>query len=383
MESHIWFLNELREDLLEAAWRESVRPERKRRRRMGLRSWSRRRIIGLAVAVVLVASAGTGYLAMGRTGRYRSAAKSVTLNPGSNPRSQSRLQVGFQDPFSPAPPLPVAPGGADYESAPTSQRLADTASHVTSSDTFGATQAASGTGAPLPAIPSLPQVSLTKIIKTANMSVVVPRGDFSAAYREATGIASQFGGYVQSSATSGTRSGTLKLEIPSKDFETALGELRMLGTVETESVNGQDVTAQFVDLGARLKIALAREAALLRMMQHASGIQQTLQLENVLNDTQTQVEQLKGQLRVLRSQTSLGSVTIDLREQGVKVATKGATVTNPSVSKGLHQAIAGLLGVVIAILVGLGYLLPIGIVAGVLYLIWRKLRAKQLVIPLD
>ena len=63
-------------------------------------------------------------------------------------------------------------------------------------------------------------------------------------------------------------------------------ELQALGRVEHETSNGQDVTAQYVDLGARLKIAQQREAVLMRLMQRAHGISQILQLRNVLEEAQ-------------------------------------------------------------------------------------------------
>ena len=89
---------------------------------------------------------------------------------------------------------------------------------------------------------------------------------------------------------SGSRSGTLFIRVPSPRFELALGALRHLGRVEFQTVTGRDVTSQFIDLGARLRIAKNRLAILLKLQGQAISVGQTLQIQNVIDQTQFTIE---------------------------------------------------------------------------------------------
>jgi hypothetical protein len=63
------------------------------------------------------------------------------------------------------------------------------------------------------------------------------------------------------------------MRIPARSFDAARRGLKDLGIrVERESIQGQDVTAQFVDLKARLEILQARKDALLNLLHKASSL---------------------------------------------------------------------------------------------------------------
>ena len=84
--------------------------------------------------------------------------------------------------------------------------------------------------------------------------------------------------------------------MPARNFELALGGLRHLGRVEFQTVTGRDVTSQFIDLGARLHIARNRLAILLKLQGQATSVGQTLQIQNVIDQTQFTIEDIQGQL---------------------------------------------------------------------------------------
>ena len=56
-----------------------------------------------------------------------------------------------------------------------------------------------------------------------------------------------------SSSTQNGQAGQFTLRIPAKRFDLAMDQLRALGTVKTDQVTGEDVTAEFIDLQARLR----------------------------------------------------------------------------------------------------------------------------------
>jgi Domain of unknown function (DUF4349) len=53
-------------------------------------------------------------------------------------------------------------------------------------------------------------------------------------------------------------------------------------------------------------------------MADAVSIEQTIRVQNALDETQLRIEQLQGQLRLLDDRTSLATIGLRLREQGVE-----------------------------------------------------------------
>jgi hypothetical protein len=202
-------------------------------------------------------------------------------------------------------------------------------------------------------VPGAP--ALSRVIRTAELSVVIPRDAFDERFGEAVDVAEAQGGFVADSRSL-SRSGSLTVRVPAANFDEALHALRALGTIEVESVHGSDVTADYIDLRANLRIARARREVLLGLMADAVSIEQTIRVQNALDETQLRIEQLQGQLRLLDDRTSLATIGLRLREQGVEPESE---VEKASIPNAFERAAAGFVGVIAAIVIGLGYLFPI------------------------
>jgi len=223
----------------------------------------------------------------------------------------------------------------------------------------------------------LPGIS-QKIIKTASVTVEVRRDTFQQRFQQAAMIASSHGGFISSSRTRQGKhpSGVLVIRVPASQFEAATGELKSLGTVKGEQISGEDVTAQFVDLQARLRNWEAQESVLLRLMRQSKTIEDSLKVQRTLQDVQLAIEEIRGQLRVLSDQTDLSTITLSMAE--------AATVA-PKPKEGLtfvrawRQAIHAIAAVGAAIVIGLGYVIPIALIAFALLLAWlgyRRVRPR-------
>ena len=216
-----------------------------------------------------------------------------------------------------------------------------------------------------------------RIIKTAAISIEVKHGSFEQHAQDVTLIASRHGGFIASSRTSEGKflSGTIVVRIPAAQFEAALGELTALGKVTGEQISGQDVTAQFVDLQARLRNWEAQEDVLLRLMTKSRTIEESLKVQRALQDVQLAIEEIRGQLRVLGDQTDLSTITLAM---GEKRPVPSAKKASPFV-RSWRAAVHGTLAVLTAIIVGFGYMVPvllIGLAAGVALFIYRRARPK-------
>ncbi len=350
MTTDIAYLEDLREDLLLVAQRETIlreAPGLARRPAPARRRPSRRSLIVIGIAATLAAAGAIGAFVT------RAAAPSIEAMPRTAPDLQRLAPGSGQHPADAGPiPEPIAQGGGGGGgSAPPPAGPGETGSI--------------GTVAPL-------------IVKTAELSIVVARGDFTGAFAKASAVASPLGGYVESSSTSGTRSksGELTIRVPADRFDAALAALRPLGRIESQAIEGQDVTAQYVDLTARLHTWQAQEQALLRLMAKATSVSDTLRVQAQLQHVQLTIEQLKGQIRVMRNRAANATITVALREAS-PAGPAVQTVQNPSIGTAFRRALAGVLNVVVAIVVGLGYLVPIGFLVGVAWLAVRSIRRRR------
>ena len=258
-------------------------------------------------------------------------------------------------------------GGGDAMRAPTSD-LGVIETEAAGGDTAGASSYAADEAAPLEVpgtavgeLPGLPPLGQA-VVKTADISVEVRKGTFAQAFDEASLVAGTYGGYVESSSVSGAeaRSGSLLVRVPAARFDEAMSDLRALGTVTGESISGQVVTQDFIDLEARLLTWETQESVLLGLMEQANSIDSMLRIQRELQDVQFRIEQIKGELRVLEDRTSLSTIRLSMVETGTPIAIRNdANATRPSLAEAWGKALDGLLGVAYATIVGLGYLVPL------------------------
>lgn len=217
------------------------------------------------------------------------------------------------------------------------------------------------------------------VIRQADLGVIVERDAFQDAFERATAIAVEAGGFVTSTSVSGTdrRSGFLTMRVPAARFDDVMARLRDLGEVERESSYGEDVSMTLVDLEARLRSWTAQETVLLDLMAQARTVADTLKIQVELQNVQMNIEQIRGQLRWLQDQVDLATITLGIREPGADGYTPD---DGPQIGDAWRQAVEAFLAVIVAIIVGAGYLLPITVLgwaalAG--YRWFRRRRAGQ------
>lgn len=218
---------------------------------------------------------------------------------------------------------------------------------------------------------------ISKIIRDGSMSIQVPKDDFSKGFAAATRIAQNNGGFVLSSQTRGQRRGTLVLRIPAKRFDDAMVALRAIGVVQAQSITGKDVTAQYIDLKARLENAIGQRTVLRNLMAQATTIQETIIVQNRLSQVELEVEQIQGQLNFIDDQVAEATVRVELHEEDAAQLQQTSDVENPSLGSAWDRSIQGFLNVVSAVVIGLGYLLPLAALALIVWLITAAVRRRR------
>jgi hypothetical protein len=219
-------------------------------------------------------------------------------------------------------------------------------------------------------------VDLSKIVRDGAIVVTIPDGSFPDRSSQVTEIATSNGGSVLSSSAAGGDSGTFTLRIPAARFDKAMVQLGALGSVDSQDVRGQDVTAEFYDAKAHLKIYLSRRTVLFGLMAQANTIGETLTVANQLDQVQLRIDQIQGQLRYLNDQVAESTIKVDLHEPDA--ATPSADdINNPSLSRAFDRAVQGFMNVLAAVVIGLGYLIPLGVLAGIVALVVWGVRRRS------
>ena len=148
------------------------------------------------------------------------------------------------------------------------------------------------------------------VIENADLTIVVK--DPEARMKEINDLAKELGGYVVSSNLyQDTSTGkevpqaNIVIRVPSEKLDEALAKIKE-GAVDVphENRSGQDVTSQYVDLQAQLKAKEAAEKKLLEILDQAIYLQ--------VQSVQTEIEQLKGQIKYLEESAALSAISVQL-----------------------------------------------------------------------
>ncbi|HEV7863616.1 MAG TPA: DUF4349 domain-containing protein [Acidimicrobiia bacterium] len=216
-------------------------------------------------------------------------------------------------------------------------------------------------GSPVPAAVA---AGTSRIVKNATLSVNLKKGGLGDGYQRAVDAAVAVGGWVQASQT-GTDQATVTLKVPSDKLEGVIGTIRGLGKVTSVSESGEDVTAEFVDLEARIGHWRAQEAVFVGLMGKAKTIPETIQIQQQLSTIQEQIEQLEGRRKYLDGQTSFSTVRLSLVEDGALAAPDTEPKAASTLGRAWERSGGAALAVLGGTLVVLGVVLPLAAVVGI------------------
>ncbi len=164
------------------------------------------------------------------------------------------------------------------------------------------------------------------VIENADLAIVVT--DPKARMSEINQLANEFGGYVvssniyQSSTPMGKEvpEATIVIRVPSERLDEALTRIKEdVVEVDYENRSGQDVTNIYVDLQSQLKAKQAAEKKLLEILDQAARAEDVLAIYLQVQSIQTEIEQLKGQIKYYEESAALSSISVRLiAEEGTQ-----------------------------------------------------------------
>ena len=230
------------------------------------------------------------------------------------------------------------------------------------------------------------------IITTASATVTVD--DIDAAARAVGESAVEHGGYVESMSVgndgtvypvapleggmvddtmpypSPTDGAWVTVRVPADQLSAVVDELAGLGEVTATNISRQDVTAQTVDLQARIDAAQASVDRLTELMSQAQNVGDLIAAESALAERQATLESYQQQLKMLDDQVAMSTLSVTVLPRVVPVTADPAGFGD-GLAAGWNGLVATLNGIVVAI----GFLIPWLAVAAVAALIvWGVVR---------
>lgn len=225
------------------------------------------------------------------------------------------------------------------------------------------------------------------IIRTGNLRLVVTDTEETAA--DITRLAEQGGGWVVSANLyqygADAKSGDITIRVPAAGFVGIMDALKAMAVeVQSESVSGQDVTEEYVDLAARLGNLEATAGRVRSFLDEATTVEEALAVNQELSRLEGEIEVIKGRMQYLSQSAAFSTITIsltpDIAARPVQVAGWRPQGVARDAIEALISALQGLATLAIWLVI---YVLPIALLIGiplwlVIRFVWRRRRQRKM-----
>ncbi|WP_197479872.1 DUF4349 domain-containing protein [Paenibacillus swuensis] len=243
-----------------------------------------------------------------------------------------------------------------------------------------------GTAASSPVSSSGQPVLNQKLIYRANLTMEVK--DYAKTQSQIQNLIHLSGGYLiqfTDSKTSNELGGNYKIKVPAQGFMSFIGELEKMKPVELQrSMQGTDVSEEYVDLESRLKAKQVVEARLLSFMEKAQKASDLVAFSKELGGVQEEIERFKGRMRYLDENVAFSTIELRVYQPVVQTAVKDPEEKDAlfaragAAMKSSGAFLVALFEGVVVLLAGLLPLLIILIpVGGFMYFMYNKNRRNK------
>jgi len=163
----------------------------------------------------------------------------------------------------------------------------------------------------------------------------------------------------------------LTVRIPNSNFDDIINEIGLqVGEFDSKRINIDDVTAEFVDIEARLKNKKQLEGKYQELLAKANNMEDILKIEKEISLIREDIESTEGRLRYLSNQVGYSTLIITYYE---KKASAGFHFGR-EISEGLSNGGMGFLW----FLIGLTQLWPMWLMGGLIwYIIYKIIKRRK------
>jgi hypothetical protein len=207
------------------------------------------------------------------------------------------------------------------------------------------------------------------IIRTANMETEVK--DLKTFTSSVRTLIRQLGGYVDAeefTIDDYRKNATITLKVPVQKFEEAVNNLSEHSVaVNKISISSQDVSAEIVDIKARLEVRSATRDRYIQLMKGAKNVEDLLRVQSEVNSIQEEIESGKSRANYLAHASAMSTINITCYQ-----LLKPAPIVEEKSENRIMNAFLTGWSIMSSVLLGLLSIWPLLLLIILLYLIFRK-----------
>ncbi len=224
-----------------------------------------------------------------------------------------------------------------------------------------------------------------KVITTINMYFETT--EFEEANKSLNKIIEKHKSYVENSNISHNqhynnksyRYGYFVIRVPKENVANFKSDLKGIGNIISESTNKEDVTKKYRDTESRLKVITTKEERILALLEKAEKIEDIIALENQLSETIAEKESLKTSLINIDDKVDFSTINIEIQEveklsNAETIETTFGTRIKNAFSDSLFRFKKSMENFVISLIYLLPFILVLGVVVYLVYMIIKKLN---------
>lgn len=156
-----------------------------------------------------------------------------------------------------------------------------------------------------------------KLVRTSCIDLLVKRPAESA--EKIRSLTERVGGFLVKSQMNGAQdasNASLTIRVSAAHFAEVGTEIRKLALrVESEQMEAQDVTKQYVDQEAHQRNLRAQEAQYLTILKQAKTVKETLDVSEKLHGVRGEIEQQQAEFETLSKQVETVAITVSLHSE--------------------------------------------------------------------
>lgn len=116
----------------------------------------------------------------------------------------------------------------------------------------------------------------------------------------------------------GRQASTVTLRVPVDKFDALVDRITAdAGKIDYKNIEVSDVTQEYIDLDARLKTKKELEARYQELLKRANTVDEILKVEEQIGNLRAEIESAEGQMRYLKNQVALSTLTVNYYEKAV------------------------------------------------------------------
>ena len=178
------------------------------------------------------------------------------------------------------------------------------------------------------------------------------------------------------------RNASLTLRIPAEQLDSFISQVADVSNVVSKKQTAENITLNYVATESRIKALETEQTRLLELLAQAQNMTDLLSIEKRLTQVQSELEQVTSQLRVYDNMVDYGTVYLEIQEVTEFTVDEEPSTIWGRIGTGFMESLKGIgnffIEMFVFLVVGLPYLVPLGLlITGAIFLLRRRRKKKM------